>query len=67
MAREILNLPKVNINFSPHYVRGLFAGHASNVGYPFFQNELTESNGISFRDKTVQVTNELIKKYNSCK
>lgn len=65
-VRRILNLPQVNITYEPKYVRGLFAAHASNVGYPYYTNELTkDKTGKPYRDLTVDLSKQLLSKYKS--
>lgn len=66
-VRKQLNLPEVHVDFQPEYVRGLFASHASNVGYPFYRNELSKIDGKDFRQITVELANQLIAETGSAK
>lgn len=65
ITRELMNLPEVKVNYEPTYVRGLFASHASNVGYPYFANE--QSNDNYYRNHTIDVAKRLLKEQNSAK
>lgn len=67
LARRLMNLPRVVVNFEPAYVRGLFAAHASNVGYPYFANEMSKADEVSYRQIVVDKAKELLKKHNSAK
>lgn len=67
IARTLINLPRVKVSYEPKYVRGLFAAHASNVGYPYFSNELSKADSILYRDIVVHKAKELLTKYKSAK
>lgn len=58
-----LNMPKFQTNFEPKYVSGLFAAHSSNVGFPFYANEMRVVNNQTYRDHTVEWTKRLNAKY----
>lgn len=62
---DIANVDKVKIDFEPTKMKGLFAKHSSNVGYPYFANEKSLYHGITMREHTVAVTKELNDKYGS--
>lgn len=67
LARKLMNLPRVKVNYEPQYVRGLFAAHASNVGYPYFANELSKADDMLYRDIVVRKAKELLNKHKSAK
>lgn len=67
LARKLMNLPRVVVNFEPKYVRGLFAAHASNVGYPYFSNELTKADSTTYREIVVNKAKEMLAKHKSAK
>lgn len=56
---ELAKMPQVKVSFEPEYVKGLFAAHSSNVGYPYFANERNTYDGKSYREITVELTKKL--------
>lgn len=58
-------MDKVTINFSPQAVKGVFAKHTSNVGFPWFAKETTNVGGKTYRELSVDFTKYLNTKYGS--
>lgn len=62
-----LGLSSIQVHQEAEYMRGYFAGHSSNVTFPFYANEKSEmtfqgEKGTA-RDMTVKVTHYLLNKY----